>query len=461
MHTRVAAWADRRGAGSSEPAPAARPDAPAFRGRVGAGPFRGGEPPTAPTSDAPTGPGAPPTETIDVTSRNYEVMRRLDRNADGILEQAEVNEASLRGGMTRVRNEGQELTARERQQIIGVSQRNARVRLQYREGGNARTIGIGSDRMAWGDVRDRLYADAASDTAAVGRVGQGRVGDTTNLDCGPTAALFMHDRREAAAGRAPTRTHAEADAMIERMSRDGGTTAPEMTGILNDNFRHSGGRYFTYDQHTVTSDSLPGEIAAGLAADPAGGVMVPVISTFNEADTAGTRHWFVVTGIEGDRVDYYDPAGPDGAQHMRTMSMAELQASLPADDPMWPNQVVYGRSVAESSLSGALATGTKIGELSTMPWNADLETTSTHGVYGDRGDAQAAAQAAAAATGEDAIVRREGDAYAVYGITELRNQFGGYGSSNTLTNLDADITDVYMTDQTSGSVRRAASGPPP
>jgi hypothetical protein len=459
-HTQVAAWAERLGAGSGGPAPATRSDAPVFRGRVGAGPFRGGQPPPTSPTTTPTSPGAPPTETIDVTNRNYELMRRFDRNEDGILERGELNEAVRRAGQTRIMNEGQELTTRERQQLVAVSQRGVRVRLQYRGSNGARGIGIGSGQMRWNDVRSRLYADASGDTASVGRVGQGRVRNTTNLDCGPTCALFMHDRREAAAGRAPTRTHAQADAMIRSMAMSGGTTAPQMAGILNDNFRHSGGRFYTYGQHTVSSATLPAELARGLAADP-GGVMVPVVSTFNATSQSGTRHWFVVTDVQGDRVSYYDPAGPDGAQHMRTMSLRELQGMLPRSNAISPNQIVYGTSVAESSLSGALRAGTRIGELEVAGSNPDLHTISTHGVFGQRSDAQAAAQRVAAATGKDAIVRREGNAFAVYGITEIRSQFGGYWSDNTLADLDANITDVYMTDPTSRRVRRAASGPPP
>ncbi|CAN0593690.1 unnamed protein product, partial [Laminaria digitata] len=53
--------------------------------------------------------------------------------------------------------------------------------------------------------------------------------------------------------------------------------------------------------------------------------MVPIISTANEADTSGTRHWIVVTGYDGTNVQYYDPGGPDGAAHERSMPIDELR----------------------------------------------------------------------------------------------------------------------------------------
>lgn len=440
-----------------------RADAPEYRGRLGAVPFRGGQEPTptgtGPASRIGTTDRASVTAAIDVTNRNYEVMRRLDLNDDGVLERGEVTQAFQRAGQTRFRNETQDLTVAERRQIATLIEHGAPISLRYRGTSGGRPIGIGADQMRWNDVRAHLYADAAGDLAPAGRIGQGRVRNLNNNDCGPTNALYIHHRHEIAAGRGPTVTHAQADAQIRRMSRRSGTTAPEMAGILNDNFRHSGGRYYTYAQHTVTRASLPSDLARGLSADPTGGVMVPVISTYNEADRRGTRHWLVVTGIEGDNVHYYDPAGPDGAQHERTMPMAELQRMLPRPNRIHPNQIVYGTSVSESAARGALPVGRRIGELEVAGSNPELTVSSRRGLYGRRTDAQAAARRAAAASGEDAIVRREGDGYAVYGISELRDRFGGYWSANTLTDLDSAITDVYMTDPTSGNVRRATSGP--
>jgi hypothetical protein len=124
-----------------------------------------------------------------------------------------------------------------------------------------------------------------------------------------------------------------------------------------------------------------------------------------------------------------------------------------------PPQAVYGTSVPESTVSGRWPIGQRVGEVEVRLSNRDLNVTSHGGVYGSRADAQAAAQTLAGRTGEDAIVRREGNAFAVYGISEIRAKFGGLWSANTLSEMNRDITDVYMTDPTSMATRRARSGP--
>ncbi|MCB9652348.1 MAG: hypothetical protein H6730_37940 [Deltaproteobacteria bacterium] len=446
------------------PAPARTPPRARPRPRDGdTGPFRGGQDARAgggggtATEIGTTGRGEL-TRSIDVSERNFEFLNRLDANGDGVLERGEVRDRMHRAGVTRIRNESADFTPAESRMLTELYQgTGSPISLTY----GSQRVGAGDGQASWRTVESGIARHSASETAPLGSVGQSRPTSLDNSDCGPASGLYMNDRRiRAATGHEPTRTHAEADALIRDMSASGGTTAPQMAGIMNDHFRHAGGRYYTHEPHTVDETNLASTLYTGLASDP-GGVMVPTISTANEGDTTGTRHWLVVTGFDGENVTYYDPGGPDGARHERTMPYSELRDSLPAPNAISPNQVVYGTSVPESSAVGALPTGRRIGELEVRFSNRDLNVTSTHGIYGSRADAQAAAQAAAAASGEDAVVRREGDGYAVYGVTEIRSQFGGLWSDNTLADLDRDLTDVYMTDPTSGHVRRAASGPPP
>lgn len=426
------------------------------------GPFRGGQSGRGDTSGTATEIGttrrAEVTQSIAVNERNMEFMSRLDRNGDGVLQHGEVRTQLHRAGTTRIRNESAGMSQDDRNRLTQLYRGTGNpISLTY-DGGQ---IGAGEGQSSWQAVERGLARGSASQNAPLGTVGQSRPSNLDNNNCGPASGLYMNDRRvRAATGTAPRRTHAQADRMIRTMAGSSGTTAPQMAGVMNDNFRHAGGRYYTHDVHEVNRDNLSGTLMTGLASDP-GGVMVPIISTANEADTSGTRHWIVVTGYDGTNVQYYDPGGPDGAAHERSMPIEELRDALPAPNAISPNQVVYGSSVPESSVAGALPVGRRIGELEVRFLNRDLNVSSTHGVYGSRADAQRAARSAAAATGEDAVVRREGDAYAVYGVTEIRDQFGGLWSDNTLADLDSGLTDVYMTDPTSGSVRRATSGPPP
>lgn len=390
-----------------------------------------------------------------VEARNYELLRRLDRNRDGTIEASEAREAMVKGGRTRILNEGRELRPTDRRMLVeDVIRDGGAVSLEY--GDSGRKVGGGDGEIDWDAIREDIYQEAADDIAAPERVGQGRDGDVSNNDCGPSSALYMHHRRMGSD--APSRTHAEMDALIEAMSQSGGTTPPQMVGIMNENFRHAGGRYYTHEGHEVSPDNLATRIIEGLASDP-GGVMVPIISTFNEADMSGTRHWITVTGFDGENVEYYDPGGPDGANNLRVMPFEELRASLPQNNAISPNEVVYGTSIPESDVVGELATGDRIGELEVRFGNRGLHVTSGHGVYGDRAEAQRVAQSVADDLGEDAIVRREGNGYAVYGVDEIRAKFGGLWSENTLSDLDSDLTDVYMTDPTSHDTRRARSGP--
>lgn len=458
----------------TDPTAASKPEASAYerlmagedvveRGRSpSSGPFRGGQdvgrsPAGTPTEIGTTRRGEV-TDTLAVNEGNFEFMRRLDRNGDGVLESGEVRTQMTRAGVTRIRNETAGMSQADRDRLSALYQGTGNpISLTY---GGA-PVGAGDAQRSWRAVEGGLARGSASRAAPLGTVGQSRPTSLDNNDCGPASGLYMNDRRvRAATGSAPGRTHAEADRLIRDMSAHSGTTAPQMAGVMNDHFRHAGGRYYTHAAHEVDSTNLASTLTTGLASDP-GGVMVPIISTANEADTTGTRHWIVVTGMEGSNVRYYDPAGPDGAQHERTMPLSELRDSLPAPNAISPNQVVYGTSVPESSVAGALPAGRRIGELEVRMSNRDLNVSSSHGVYGSRADAQAEAQRVAAARGEDAVVRREGDGYAVYGISEIRSQFGGLWSDNTLTDMDPALTDVYMTDPTRGTVRRAASGPPP
>jgi hypothetical protein len=387
-------------------------------------------------------------------------LQRLDTNRDGTIESAEALAATGRAGTRRFANEVRELNADERAALAEVAHGGS-IRVMSGTGTDRRQVGLGADRRTWRDTEIAMYRAQAGSTAPLGTVGQGRPTSTNNNDCGPAGALYMNDRRVslAAGGAAPVRTQAEADALIRSLSRTSGTTGPEMRGIMNDNFAHAGGRFYTFGVHDVNPTNLSLTLMTGLAADP-GGVMVPIVDTHNQADTSGTRHWLVVTGFDGSNVTYYDPAVPDGASHMQSMSIEDLRGSLPdASDPLAAPQAVYGTSVAESTVAGTWPVGQRVGELEVRFGNRDLNVTSTGGVYGNRADAQAAAQAIAARTGEDAIVRREGNAFAVYGISEIRSKFGGLWSANTLSDLNRDITDVYMTDQRSGATRRATSGP--
>lgn len=402
----------------------------------------------------------PPPRELTVRPQNFRILQRLDTNRDGTIESREALDATRHAGTRRFTNEVRELNAEERAALADVAHGGS-IRVMSGTGSERRQVGVGADRRTWRDTESEMYRSQASSTAPLGTVGQGRPTNTSNNDCGPAGALFMNDRRVALAsgGTAPVRTQAEADALIRSMSRTSGTTGPEMRGIMNDNFAHAGGRFYTFGVHDVNPTNLSSVLMTGLAADP-GGVMVPIVATHNEDSTSGTRHWLVVTAFDGNNVTYYDPAVPDGASHMQSMSIDDLRGSLPdATDPLSAPQAVYGTSVAESTVAGALPVGRRIGELEVRFSNRDLNVTSTGGVHGSRADAQAAAQAIAGRSGEDAIVRREGSAYAVYGISEIRSQFGGLWSDNTLSDLNRDISDVYMTDQTSGSTRRARSGP--
>lgn len=423
-------------------------------------PFRGGQEASpagaATTTDIGTTGRSAVTDSITITPQNYELMRRLDDNKDGVLQHTESAARMNRAGLTRLGNEASGLSATERAQMAALYQNSEHaVSLTY----NGANVGAGTNQTAWAVVQRGIADDSASDAAPLGSVGQSRPRNLSNSGCGPAGALYMNDRRvRSATGNAPPRTHAEADRMIRAMSISGGTTAPQMRGIMDRNLSHAGGRHYTHETHDVTADNLSSTLQNGLISDP-GGVMVPIVSTYNEADTTGTLHWIVVTGVDGDNVNYYDPGGPDGANHENTMPLSELRGSLPRPNGLMPNQVVYGRSVAESSVAGRLPTGRRVGELEVSFSNRDLDVSSTHGVYGNQADAQREAQRVATATGEDAVVRQEGNAYAVYGITEIRNQFGGLWSDNALSDLDSNLTDVYMTDQTSGAVRRATTGP--
>ncbi len=423
-------------------------------------PFRGGQEaaPTATTAttDIGTTGRSTVTNSIRVTAQNYELMRRLDGDRNGVLTHDEARPRMDRAGLTRLRNETTGLSRSERQQMTALYQNSEHaVSLTY---GGA-DVGTGTNQTAWATVQRGVANDSASDIAPLGTVGQSRPRNLRNNDCGPTSALYMSDRRtHAATGTAPQRTHAQADRMIRAMSMSDGTTAPQMAGIMDRNLRHAGGRRYTHQAREVNAANLSSTLREGLASDP-GGVMMPIISTYNENDESGFRHWIVVTGIEGNNVNYYDPGGPDGANHENTMPLSELRSIIPRPNGLMPNQVVYGTGVAESSVAGRLATGRRIGELEVSFSNRDLNVSSSHGVYGNQADAQQEAQRVAAATGEDAVVRQEGGAYAVYGITEIRDQFGGLWSDNSLSDLDSNLTDVYMTDQTSGNVRRATTGP--
>jgi hypothetical protein len=298
------------------------------------------------------------TQSVAVTEQNFEFLRRLDANGDGVLEQGEVRDRMNRAGATRIRNESAGMSQAERDQISALYRgTGSPISLTY---GGAR-VGAGDGQTGWGAVERGLATSTASGAAPLGSVGQSRPTSLDNNDCGPASGLYMNDRRvRAATGHEPARTHAQADALIRSMSRGSGTTAPEMAGIMNDHFRHAGGRYYTHAAHNVDGTNLASTLMTGLAADP-GGVMVPTIATTNAADTSGTRHWLVVTGFDGTNVTYYDPAGPDGARHERTMPLSELRDALPADNPLAPNQVVYGTSVPESSVAGALPVGRRVG----------------------------------------------------------------------------------------------------
>lgn len=112
-----------------------------------------------------------------------------------------------------------------------------------------------------------------------------------------------------------------------------------------------------------------------------------------------------------------------------------------------------------------LAVGTRFGELEVWGSNEDLVITSQHGMHATQAEAEAEAQRIAAAAGEDAVVirhqRPDGSVFfRVYGVTEIRDQFGGGWSDNTLADLRSDVVRVYMTDPVDDvTVRRANSGP--
>lgn len=393
-------------------------------------------------------------EDIRVTSQNYELLRRLDSNQDGVIEVKEANAAADRAGAQKLNHEAQGLDPHDLSLIKAMATKKGQaVALTF---GEARTrIGSTDGQTPWQQVQQTLNADAAAKPAPLGTVGQERPGALSNNDCGPTSALFMHDLRlQRATGQAPARTHAQADALIARMSKVSGTTAPQMAGIMNDHFRHAGGEFYTFAAHPFTPVDLMRTLMTGLSADP-GGVMVPIISTYDATQTAGTRHWIVVTGFAGRDVTFYDPAGPDGAQHQGRMAYDDLVNSLEADPPFGDRAVVYGTHRPAADVPGDLKTGAKVAELDVRLLNRDITVTSQHGVYGTQADADAAAQRVAKDTGEDAVVRREPNGFAVYGVTEIRTQYGGLWSANALTDIDRRVTAVWMTDATSGEVRKA------
>jgi hypothetical protein len=395
---------------------------------------------------------------IRVTSQNAELLNRLDRNDDGVIEVPEAREAGARAGTQRIAHEAQTLTSHDRQQVRQLF--TAQVEpIQLTFGDHGTHVGTAEGQTNWQQVRTDLTLQQASQAAPLGTVGQERPGSMDNLDCGPTSALYMHDRRiQQATDHAPSRTHAQADALISLMSRSDGTTGPQMAGIMNDHHRHAGSEYYEFASHQFEPSDLFNTLMTGLAADP-GGVMVPIISTYNADQTSGTRHWIVVTGFDGENVQYYDPAGPDGARHEGTMSFQRLQGSLEAHPPFGDRTVVYGTHRPAAQVAGELAMGTRVGELEVALSNRDIQVSSTHGVYGSQDEADQAAQQVAQATGEDAVVRREGNGFAVYGVTEIRQLFGGIGSDNTLTAMDRRLTAVWMTDPQTQEVRRATSGP--
>lgn len=395
---------------------------------------------------------------MQVTAKNFELLRRLDSNGDGQITHGEAQKAATLAGLTRLKNEAAELSPADRVTVVQLITQPKTDDAQLVFGDQRQRLGKTEGTVTWSAAQADLTRQSGSQPAPLGTVGQERVGSQVNNDCGPAGALYMNDRRiERATGRAPERTQATADAMIKQLSSAAGTTASEMAGKMTAHFPHAGGQRYTFAAHDFTSADLLMSLLKGLGSDP-GGVMVPIISSSNASDQNGTRHWLVITGIEGENVHYYDPAGPDGANHLQTMPIGELHGSLEAPT-FGPLQMVYGQGVAESSVVGDLKAGSLVGQVDVRLMNRDLKVIASHGVYGDKAVADKTAETLAGAPGKDALVRREGNGFAVYAINEVRDQFGGLWSHNSLTQMDKRVKSVFMTDPTTNTVRQARTMP--
>lgn len=371
---------------------------------------------------------------LTVTAENYPMVRRLDRNDDGTIEPQEAEKALLKAGPSNVIKEINGLSAEDREVLHSLQSKES-VRIDFGDH-------VISDKESWNAVRDELYAKQANEPARLGTVGQGRPGAIRNDDCGPTGGLFMHDLRLARTGNeVPQRTHAETDALIDRIWGKGGTNGPQMKNVMNKHFYRAGNDQYEFTSERVPEGGLKASLEKGLASDP-GGVLVPIISTYNESSRTGTPHWIVVTDMKDDKVAFYDPGGMDGANHLSETTVSDLEGWLSSSPGLLGHQVVYGKKLEPHQRRGELEKGQRIGELEVLGFNEDLHVKSTRGVFDTKEAAVSHAQAISWDDDQDAIVRAEGAQFAVYGITEIAPREGGFGSANEVVDLDPAVTDV-------------------
>lgn len=390
---------------------------------------------------------------LSVSRQNYDVLRRLDEDHDGSITAAEAKHAIEHAGIkSELQGQLAALAPEDRAAVEKlVKQDGAPVQLSF----EGKAMGTG---RSWSFVERRLQETAATLPSTPATRGQGRMnnleGDDENYDCGQTVGQFLHTRRLEANGQTvPAMTHAEADAVIAQDTKGAeGTSSSAMQGILQKRYATAGSAHYTFHRDMFTNaDQMEAALRRGLATDPAG-VMVPI--NYKRTDTSDPGpHWIAVTSIEPNgTVHYFDPGGIDGANHERTMSLSDLRAHAIYDLPQIG--VVYG-SKDSPSQPAHLAKGAKLAELEVRLSNRDITVTDYVGSFPSQAIAEEQAKIIAARDSMDAVVVKEGDRYTVYGTTEIRKQFGGLWSDNTLTNVNSNVVGAFMTDPQTKKVRAA------
>lgn len=390
---------------------------------------------------------------LSVSRQNYDLLRRLDEDRDGTITSAEATHAIEHAGIkSELQGQLAALSPEDRTAIDAVAAHPDQALKLTFEG---QRMGAGRN---WSFVERRLQETAATMPSTPATRGQGRVdrleGDDDNYDCGQTVGQFLHARRLEANGQAvPTMTHAEADALVARDSQGSeGTSASGMQAILQKRYPAAGSAHYTFQRDMFTNaDQMEAALRRGLATDPAG-VMVPI--NYKRTDTSDPGpHWIAVTSISPNgTVHYFDPGGIDGADHMRTMSLQDLRGHAIYDLPQIG--VVYGAKDAPSQ-PAHLGKGAKLAELEVRFSNRDITVSDYVGSFPSQAIAEQQAKIIAGRDSMDAMVVKEGDRFAVYGTTEIRKQFGGLWSDNTLTGVSANVVSAFMTDPKTKHVRAA------